>query len=126
MTTAFPAWDPWNYRADSGYTAGGEHTWTGYHIEATDGRIGSVEETTHETDASFIIVDTGPWIFGKTVMIPAGLVSRVDAGERTLYVDLSKKQIKDAPLYETHNRDEPDYRDKLGTYYRGFHHHGAL
>jgi len=126
MTTPFPPWDPWNYRADSGYAAGSAHNWTGFHIEAIDGRIGSVDEATYDTDASFIVVDTGPWIFGKKVMVPAGLVSRVDPDERTLYLDLRKEQIKNAPSYETHNRDEPEYRETLGNYYRDFYHHGAL
>ncbi len=126
MTIPLPPWDPWNYPVDSGYTAGSEHNWTGFHVEAIDGRIGSVDEATYETDGSFLIVDTGPWIFGKKVMIPAGIVSRVDPDERTVYVDKRKQQIKDAPPYEKGAGDEPDYRDTLGSYYRGFYHHGAL
>ena len=45
---------------------------TGFKVDARDGSIGKVDEATHEAAGSFIVVDTGPWIFGKKVMIPAG------------------------------------------------------
>jgi hypothetical protein len=37
-------------------------------IEATDGDIGKVDKAnneTDETDSSYLLVATGPWIFGK-------------------------------------------------------------
>ncbi len=37
---------------------------SGFKVEATDGDIGKVDEATNEVGSSFIIVDTGPWIFG--------------------------------------------------------------
>lgn len=52
---------------------------TGFNVEATDGHIGKVDKATHDTDAQHIVVDTGPWIFGKKVVLPAGVIERVDA-----------------------------------------------
>ena len=90
---------------------------TGFTVEATDGEIGKVDEATNEVGASFIVVDTGPWIFGKKVMLPAGVVDRVDTAEETVYVNRTKDEIKDAPEFdESKYRDEP-YRDELGGYY---------
>jgi hypothetical protein len=43
------------------------------------------------------VVDTGPWIFGKKVLLPAGTIDRVDSESGKLYVDLTKDQIKDSP-----------------------------
>ena len=62
--------DMWTYR---------ETTWSGmdlsgFEVEATDGGIGKVDETTNEVGGSYIVVDTGPWIFGKKVMLPARVV----------------------------------------------------
>jgi len=126
MTTPFPAWDPWNYREASGYTAGSDINWTGYDVEATDGGIGSIDEATYDTDASYVVVDTGPWIFGKKVMLPAGAISRVDTTEGKVYVDMRKEQIKDAPEYDEETRDKPEYRENLGTYYGRYYGAGAI
>jgi len=67
-----------------------------------------------------LIVDTGPWIFGKKVMLPAGVVDRVDLDTETVFVRCSKDQIKNAPEFvpET-SRDDEAYRDRLGGYYTG-------
>ena len=68
MTT----WDPWSYREQSGLTAQGGANLVGYSVEATDGSIGKVDEATNEVGSSYIVVDTGPWIFGKKVLfLPA-------------------------------------------------------
>jgi hypothetical protein len=46
MTT----WDPWSYREQSGMTAQGGVNLVSYDVEATDGRIGKVDEATNEVD----------------------------------------------------------------------------
>jgi hypothetical protein len=93
----------------------------GLSVEATDGTIGKVDEATNDVGASFIVVDTGPWIFGKKVMLPAGVVKDVDMDTETVFVNRTKDQIKNAPEYdEDQNRDETyrsNYRDQLGSYY---------
>jgi hypothetical protein len=125
MTSAYPAWDPWNYR-ESGYTSGREANWTGFDVEATDGSIGSIDEATYDTDASYIVVDTGPWIFGKKVLLPAGVVNNVDADARKVFVERTKEQIKNAPEYDEDTRDKPEYREDLGSYYGGFYGPGTV
>ena len=63
------------------------------------------------------MVDTGPWIFGKKVMLPAGVIREVDLDDEVVYVDLTKDEIKDSPEFdETTYRDE-SYRTNLGDYY---------
>ncbi|WP_370468450.1 PRC-barrel domain containing protein [Streptacidiphilus sp. P02-A3a] len=51
---------------------------TGYRVEASDGHIGKVDEHSQEAGAGYLIVDTGPWIFGKQVMLPVGTITRID------------------------------------------------
>jgi hypothetical protein len=89
----------------------------GYDVEATDGGIGSVDEASNEVDGAHLVVDTGPWIFGRKVLLPAGTVQRVDHTERKVYVDLTKEQIKNSPEYDPDTFDKPDYRAQVGTYY---------
>jgi hypothetical protein len=91
---------------------------SGFSVEATDGAIGKVDEKTHEVGSGYLIVDTGPWIFGKKVMIPAAAITRVDEGDRKIWVGLTKDQIQQAPEFDESAYRNPGYRDELGTYYR--------
>ena len=92
----------------------------GFTVEAPDGKIGKVDEATGEAGGSFLIVDTGPGIFGKKVMLPAGVVERIDHERKTVFVSRPKDEIKNAPEYEEQSghRDDHDFRRRLGDYYR--------
>jgi hypothetical protein len=108
--------DLWTYRDQ--FTAD-EIDLVGYKVEATDGSIGKVDEATFEVGGSYIVVDTGPWIFGKRVMLPAGVIERVDQAEETVFVSRTKDEIKNSPEFDdTRYRDE-GYRDELTGYYGG-------
>ena len=90
---------------------------TGFKVEAVDDEIGKVDEATNEVGGSFIVVDTGPWIFGKKVMLPAGVIRDIDPDTETIFVNRTKDEIKNAPEFdETRYRDQA-YRDELGGYY---------
>jgi len=90
---------------------------SGYHVEANDGEIGTVDDGTYEIGTNALIVDTGPWIFGTKVMLPVGVINRIDEGERRIWVNLTKEQIKNAPEFDENMREDLTYRDRLGTYY---------
>ena len=89
---------------------------TGYKVEALDGSIGKVDRATYQTNGSYIVVDTGPWIFGKKVVLPAGVLDSIDRDEATVFVHRTKDEIKDSPEYDDTRFDEA-YRNDLGTYY---------
>ncbi|MCD0483623.1 PRC-barrel domain-containing protein [Streptacidiphilus sp. ASG 303] len=108
----------WGYGADSGYTAGVDLV--GYRVEATDGHIGKVDKASEEVDGQYLVVDTGPWIFGKHVLLPAGTVSSIDANERTVYVSRTKDEIKNAPEYDKDKHAvDSGYHQQYGQYYGG-------
>jgi hypothetical protein len=90
---------------------------TDYEVEAIDGSIGKVDEATNEVGSSYIVVDTGPWIFGKKVMLPAGVIDRIDTAEEKVYVNRAKEEIKNAPELDETRFRESSYRDEVGTYY---------
>jgi hypothetical protein len=90
---------------------------TGYKVEATDGGIGSIDEATYDVGSACLVVDTGPWIFGRKVLLPAGTVQRIDHNERVAYVDRTKDQIKDSPEYDKEASRTPEYRERVGAYY---------
>jgi hypothetical protein len=90
---------------------------SGFKVEAMDGDIGKVDEATNEIGSSFVIVDTGPWIFGKKVMIPAGVIRGIDPDTETIFVNRDKDEIKSAPEFDEQTYRDQKYRDELGGYY---------
>ena len=105
--------DVWSFRTEPTI---GDVDLTGFSVEAADGGIGKVDEATYEAGSSYLIVDTGPWIFGKKVMLPAGVVQRVDPEGETVFVNRTKDEIKNAPEFDD-NLADTDYRNRLGEYY---------
>ncbi|MEU8589571.1 PRC-barrel domain-containing protein [Streptomyces sp. NPDC048664] len=108
--------DIWGYQPTTGHTAG--NTLIGYKVEATDGSIGKVDRHSDEVGSSYLVVDTGVWIFGKHVLLPAGTVSRIDAAEEKIYVELTKDQIKDAPEFDKDKHlGDAGYHEQVGGHY---------
>ena len=90
---------------------------SGFKVEALDGSIGKVDEATHEAAGSFVVVDTGPWIFGKKVMLPAGVIRDIDLDTESVFVNRTKDQIKNAPEFDEKRYLDQGYRNELGKYY---------
>ena len=89
----------------------------GFSVGAKDGSIGKIDEATGDVGASYVVVDTGPWIFGKKVMIPASMIDRVDYDDETVHVSAMKEQIKNAPEFEESTYRDETYRNQVGSYY---------
>ena len=106
-------WTAWQY-ADPTFA---NEKLDGFAVEALDGEIGKVDEATLDSGMNYLVIDTGPWIFGKKVMLPAGIVSRIDSGSRRLFVNRTKEQIKNAPEFDQSFVGDTGYYDRLGTYY---------
>ncbi len=105
--------DIWTYRDD---TLVG-NALVGLDVVASDGEIGKVDEATDDTGTSGVVVDTGVWILGTKVLLPAGVIERVDLDEEKIYVNLTKDEIKNAPEYDESSLTDEDYRARLGAYY---------
>lgn len=75
----------------------------GSKIEATDGRIGSVETFLFDEEQwvlRYIVAHHGFWIFGRTVLLsPVSVRGTLDDGT-SIRVGLSKDQIRNAPAAE--------------------------
>jgi hypothetical protein len=89
----------------------------GHKVEALDGSIGKVDDATLDAGGGVIVVDTGPWIFGKKVMLPAGVIRDVDHDEQEIFVNRTKDEIKNAPEFDESLRHDETYRSELGSYY---------
>jgi hypothetical protein len=106
--------DLWTYRESVPSSTEGI---TGFGVEATDGSIGHIDAASNEIGAGYIVVDTGPWIFGSKVLIPAGAITEVDLINEKVYLELSKEQIKNAPEYSADPTPDDSYLGLVGTYY---------
>ena len=89
----------------------------GFQVEAIDGGIGKIDETTDEAGSGRIVVDTGPWIFGKKVVLPAGVIDRIDRADEKVFVSRAKDEIKNAPEFDDELGFSEDYRASLDEYY---------
>ena len=113
-TSTATRWQPWDYRDTQWVSA---RNLVGYKVEAIDGEIGKVDDATYDVGTSYLVVDTGPWIFGRKVMLPAGVVRNVDHANKVVHVERTKDQIKNSPQFDESMVTDTTYRDSLGTYY---------
>lgn len=107
----------WNYRPDLDLP---RQDLIGYDVEATDGRIGTIDEAGLELGDSYLVVDTGFWIFGKRRVIPARAVRQIDVEHERVFVDLTKDQVKGAPDYDAAWREADAAREPFSAYYGPF------
>ncbi len=71
---------------------------TGYHIQATDGDIGHVEDflvDDHSWAIRYMLVDTTNWWAGKKVLVAPAWIERVDWAESKVHVTVTRAQITD-------------------------------
>jgi len=72
----------------------------GFHIHATDGVIGHVDEFLFDEETwtiRYLVVDTSNWIGGRTVLISTALVTRIAPVEREIHVSVSRADVQAGP-----------------------------
>jgi len=77
---------------------------TGYHLHASDGKIGHVDAflIDEETwEISYLVVNTSNWWIGHKVLIAPRWISAVSWTGQALSVDLTQASIKAAPPYDS-------------------------
>jgi hypothetical protein len=93
---------------------------TGYHIDATDGEIGHVEDFLVD-DAGwsirYIVVDTTNWWPGKKVLIAPRSVREIGWTDRLIYIDVARQKVKDSPAFDPSITVDGAYDEKFGSHY---------
>lgn len=93
---------------------------TGYHIHATDGEIGHVEDfLVDDTDWSlhFLVVDTKNWWPGQKVLISPRSVQQVDWAKRRVGLNVDRQRVKDSPIYDASTIIDRAYETQLHKHY---------
>jgi hypothetical protein len=95
----------------------GDDEFLDFKVHAMDGDVGSVDDVQRLEGESYLLVATGGMIFSKRVLIPAGLIERVDRDNKTLHVHRTQDEIKNAPAFDEGRYREAAYRRELENYY---------
>ena len=93
---------------------------TGYHIQASDGEIGHVEDFVVDDKIwalRYIVVDTRNWLPSRKVLVSPQWAATVDWAEQKLWVDLSTDNIKNSPEYDPAAPINRGYERTLYDYY---------
>jgi PRC-barrel domain len=93
---------------------------TGYHIQATDGEIGHIDDFLIEDGSwglRYLQVDTSNWIGGRTVLIATPWISRLDPADGKIHVDLARELIANAPEYNPKQPITREYEERLHYHY---------
>jgi hypothetical protein len=72
----------------------------GYDIQATDGRIGTVDTLLFDDTTwkiRWLVVDTGNWLPGRKVLVHPSAIAAADHRDRHLAVGLTKAQVEASP-----------------------------
>ncbi len=97
------------------------HEVKGYHIHASDGEIGHVEDFifAEETWAiRYMIVDTKNLLHGKKVILAPEWIDDVSWADSRVYMNLTKEQIKNGPEFDSSKPLDRNYEESLYDYYK--------
>jgi sporulation protein YlmC with PRC-barrel domain len=93
---------------------------SGYHIQATDGGIGHVEDFIIDDETwaiRYLVIDTHNWWAGKKVLISPKWIEKVSWSESKIFVNVVRETIKQAPEYTDAFLLTRDYETKLHRHY---------
>jgi sporulation protein YlmC with PRC-barrel domain len=93
----------------------------GYHIQGSDEEIGHVEDFIIDDqtwEVRYLVVDTSNWWFGKKVLVAPQWAIRISREENKVYVDMSRQEIKDSPVWDASAAINGDYEARLDAHYK--------
>jgi hypothetical protein len=93
---------------------------TGYHIHASDGEIGHVEDfLVEDADWSihYLVVDTKNWWPGKKVLISPRSARDIDWTDRLVNLDVDRQRVKDSPPYDAATLVDRAYEKDFHSHY---------
>jgi hypothetical protein len=89
-------------------------------LRASDGEIGHVKDFYFDDQkwvVRYAVVDTGPWLLGRLVLIAPHAFGRLDQAGAFLLVNLTRQQIENSPPIESHKPVSRQYEEEYFRYY---------
>jgi sporulation protein YlmC with PRC-barrel domain len=93
---------------------------TGYHIHASDGEIGHVEDfLLEEEDWSirYLVVDTKNWWPGKKILISPRSAREINWMDNLVNLNVDRQTVKDSPAYDASTNVDGAYEKHFHNYY---------
>jgi Protein of unknown function (DUF2795) len=92
---------------------------SGFKVRARDAEIGRVAVAIEAPLGGYLVIDPGVSMpLGKQLLLPAGLVEKVDIDRRRVVVGADRKQIENAPEYDPGQPLDDQSRSALGKYFQ--------
>src|ERR1017187_9119041 len=86
----------------------------GHKLAASDGEIGHVKDFYFDDQSwavRYLVADTGSWMPGRLVLISPHALGAFYQGGRVLLVNLTRQQIENSPLIESHKPVSRQYEE---------------
>ena len=93
----------------------------GYYVHARDDEIGHLADLLVDAASwkiRYAVVDTRNWWPAKHVLVPVEWITWVSWGAATVYVNLARSVIRNAPTYEPDSPLTRDYESSVVDHYR--------
>jgi hypothetical protein len=93
----------------------------GYKLWARDGHMGEVEDfffNEEDWKIRYMVVDTGPWIFGREVLISLEALGQPVWASRTFPVQLTRAQVETSPSADLAKPVSREYEERIHEHYR--------
>jgi hypothetical protein len=94
---------------------------TGYHIHATDGQIGHVEDFL-VNDAGwsirYLVVDIRNWWPGEQILISPRTVREINWADKSIHLNISRQRVKGGRVYDPSRMADRANEDLMLKYYR--------
>ena len=92
----------------------------GYHVAATDGEIGHIEDffiDDQDWAIQLLGIDTHNWLPGRKVVISPRWLHGIDWAAGKVQVDLTRQEVKDSPEYDPALVPDENYLEQLAAHY---------
>ena len=89
-------------------------------LGASDGEIGHVNDFYFDDQnwaVRYLVADTGSWMSGRLVLISPHALGTLYQGGRILLVNLTRQEIENSPLIESHKPVSRQYEEEYHRYY---------
>lgn len=92
----------------------------GYHIQASSGAIGHVEDFVVDDEAwsiRYMVVDTTNWLLGRKVLVAPAWIKSIDWAQMKVCVDLTRAKIRKSPVFDPSAPVNREFEGRLYDFY---------
>ena len=92
----------------------------GYHVSATDGEIGHIDDFLVDDQTAkirYAVVDTRNWLPGRSVLVSPQWITEVKWSESKVFVSITREAVRNSPEYDPAIQLDTAYESRLFGHY---------